>query len=494
MKLILPILLLITFFAKAQVQIGGDIDGDSANDNAGTVAISADGSVLAIGAVGHNSFRGQVRVFEFSSGPFGSSWVQEGNDILGEAEGDFFGREVALSSDGNIIAIGASANDGNGSNSGHVRVYENISGTWTQIGNDIDGEAIDDFSGDPVSLSADGNIVAIGSTGNDGNGSNSGHVRVYENLSGTWTQIGSDIDGEAEGDNSGGAVSLSSDGSIVAIGADRNDGNGSNSGHVRVYEYIVGVWTQIGSDINGEAEEDFSGGRFSSVSLSSDGNIVAIGASLNDGNGSNSGHVRVYENISSVWTQIGSDINGEAEDDRSGVSISLSSDGSLVAVGAIRNDGNGSNSGHVRVYKNISSVWTQIGTDIDGEAEDDSFGQSVALSSDASTLAIGNISDNNSNGIRSGRVSVYDLNGLLSSNDYTLSEFNLYPNPVKNILHLDTNTITIKNALLYSIEGKLISQFTISNNTINLKNLTSGLYFLKLVSDKGSITKKIIKQ
>ena len=38
---------------------------------------------------------------------------------------------------------------------------------------------------------------------NDGNGSNSGHVRIYENIGGSWSQIGQDIDGEAAGDHSG---------------------------------------------------------------------------------------------------------------------------------------------------------------------------------------------------------------------------------------------------------------------------------------------------
>ena len=64
---------------------------------------------------------------------------------------------------------------------------------------------------------------------NDGGGTNSGHVRVYENNNGTWTQIGSDIDGESSSDysgysESGSAVSLSGDGSVVAIGAYGNDG------------------------------------------------------------------------------------------------------------------------------------------------------------------------------------------------------------------------------------------------------------------------------
>merc|ERR1712241_122293 len=186
----------------------------------------------------------------------------------------------SLSSDGNVVAIGAPYNDGNGTNSGHVRVYEynTTGGQWSQRGNDLDGEAAVDKSGYSVSLSNDGNVVAIGASGNDGNGSYSGHVRVYEyNTSDRqWSQRGSDLDGEAANDQSGYSVSLSSDGNVVAIGAPYNDGNGSYSGHVRVYEYNTtgGQWSQRGNDLDGEAAVDLSG---YSVSLSSDGNIVAIG-------------------------------------------------------------------------------------------------------------------------------------------------------------------------------------------------------------------------
>ena len=93
-----------------------------------------------------------------------------------------------------------------------------VAQTWTQVGSDIDGEAAGDYSGSSVSLSSDGSTVAIGATNNDGY---AGHVRIYKNISGTWTQVGSDIDGEAAGGYSGRSVSLSSDGSIVAIGAPR---------------------------------------------------------------------------------------------------------------------------------------------------------------------------------------------------------------------------------------------------------------------------------
>ena len=172
------------------------------------------------------------------------------------------------------------------------------------------------------------------------------------------TQIGLDIDGEAAGDNSGYSVSLSLDGSVVAIGGFLNEGNNAyRSGHVRVYEWDGSAWSQKGLDIDGEAADDRSGG---SVSLSSDGSVVAIGSTNNDGNGSNSGHVRVYEWDGDVgeWSQIGSDIDvdGEAAGDSSGYSVSLSSDGSVLAIGAINNNGNGDKSGHVRIYK----VDTQI--------------------------------------------------------------------------------------------------------------------------------------
>ena len=152
--------------------------------------------------------------------------------------------------------------------SGHVRIYAWNSATsaWEQQGADIDGEAAGDQSGYSVSLSSDGTTVAIGAHGNDGNGSDSGHVRIYAWNSATsaWEQQGADIDGEAAGDDSGSSVSLSSDGTTVAIGATGNDGNGSDSGHVRIYAWnsATSAWEQQGADIDGEAADDIAAGAF----------------------------------------------------------------------------------------------------------------------------------------------------------------------------------------------------------------------------------------
>ena len=78
---------------------------------------------------------------------------------------------------------------------------------WFLVGSGIEGEAAGDESGRTISLSSDGSRVAISSYANDGNGENAGHVRVFEFDSSTWVQLGADIDGEAAGDESGYSVS-----------------------------------------------------------------------------------------------------------------------------------------------------------------------------------------------------------------------------------------------------------------------------------------------
>jgi len=326
-----------------------------------------------------------VRVFQFDPS---LGWMQLGADIDGEGTNDLSGTAVSLSADGSRVAIGAHLNDGNGTNGGHVRVFKYVGAAWVQLGTDIDGEAAIDDSGSAVSLSADGTRVAIGAQFNDGNGTNAGHVRVFEYVGSAWVQLGGDIDGEATNDYSGFAVSLSADGGRVAVGAVLNDGNGVDSGHVRVYEYESLSWSQLGADIDGEASSDISG---YSVSLSANGGRVAIGALGNDDAGNAAGHVRVYEFVSSSWLQLGADIDGEASADYSGTSVSISGDGTRVAVGANGNDAGGNDAGHVRVleYDFLSSSWVQLGTDIDGTVANGFSGHSVSLSGDGAWVAIG---------------------------------------------------------------------------------------------------------
>ena len=381
-------------------QLGSDIDGDANADRLGSaVAVSSDGLTFAAGAPGANSGgSGHVKIFRYSSG----SWSQLGSDIDGQSSGDESGTEVAVSSDGETVAIASQYSDDGGSNVGHVRVFEYSSGSWSQVGSNISGEAVDDYSGDSIALSSDGSIVAIGTTLNDGAGSNAGHVRVFQYSSGSWSQLGSDIDGQYSGDGAGQAVSLSSNGLTVAVGAEWADGGGSNAGNVRVFHYSSGSWSQLGSDIDGETG-DLSG---RAVALSSDGLTVAIGAPSNDDGGLESGSVRVFEYSSGSWSQVGGDIPGENAGDNCGRSVALSSDGSIVAAGSIFNDDGGTYSGHVRVFQYSSGSWSQLGSDIAGEAANDRA-YTVGISSDGSIVAIG-AALNDDAADRAGHVRVYE--------------------------------------------------------------------------------------
>lgn len=481
---------LFPFLTYSQVQIGSDLNGEAIDDNSGyNVSISNNGNIVAVGAIwndGNGSKSGHVRVYQNNS----SIWSQIGSDINGEAIDDHSGYSICLSNDGNIIAIGAPYNNNvNGSDSGHVRIYRNISNVWTQIGSDINGEASNDLSGYSLSLSNNGNVMAVGAPNNDGNGNNSGHVRVYQNNLDVWTQIGSDINGESAGDLFGLNVSLSDNGNIIAIGGPYNDGNGSDSGHVRIYRNNLGSWTQIGSDINGESFGDRSGWY---VSLSNDGNIVAIGAIDNNGNGTSSGHVRIYQNISNVWSQVGSDINGEAIADLSGLSISLSGDGNIIAISANRNDENGSDSGHVRIYQYISNIWTQIGTDINGEAAGDWFGSNISLSNNGSVVIVG-ANRNDGNGIDSGHARIFDLSAILNTINNIILDFNIFPNPVSEVLTIQLpDNIEFNKATIYNTLGQIIK---VENSKIfSVKDLTNTTYFIEVETNKGKATKIFIKE
>jgi len=498
----LEVLLLCIFLVLspsfAQVQIGQDIDGEAAYDEFGkSVSLSSDGKRIAIGGYFNDATEfqaGHIRIFEETGGV----WTQIGSDIDGLRKQDWFGRSVSLSSNGKRVAVGAPGGGpgntiGNGDGEGQVRIFEEIGGVWTLVGNEINGEALDDLFGYKLSLSSDGKRVAIGAFYNDGNGNAAGHARIYEEIGGVWTQIGSDIDGEAPEDFSGRALSLSSDGKRVAIGAYNNDGNGIDAGHVRVYEEIGGIWSQIGNDIDGEAEDDGFGVR---LSLSSDGKRVAIGAAWNDGNGNNSGHTRVYGEVGGTWSQIGNDIDGEAAGDRFGRSVSLSSDGKLLAIGAPGNAQNGWWSGHVRIYQEILGNWIQLGNDIDGEEEYDESGDAVSFSSDGMRVAIGAYNNDGINGNGSGHVRVFSIAQLTGIEEIKFQEIRAFPNPTADYLQFDLplSSADQTSIKLFNASGLLVLSSVLSDNVLPLPNLPSGFYSFHISQDDKYYKGKVVLQ
>jgi hypothetical protein len=439
-----------------------------------------------------------VRIYSWS----GSAWTQVGNDIDGEYEGDESGCSVSLSGDGNTVAIGAADYS---YDRGHVRIYTWSGSSWTQLGQDIIGESTYDESGYSVSLSGDGNTVAIGAPGDDGNAGFSnddrGHVRIYNWNGSAWTQVGNDIDGEEGGDESGRSVSLSSDGNTVAIGAHFNDGNGNRTGHTRIYEWDGNLWIQKGQDIDGEprigGDECQSG---YSVSLSSDGQTVAIGARYFDteDNVNGVGQAKIYNWSGSAWTQVGNDIDGEAYMNASGWSVSLSDDGNIVAIGAPWNDGNGNSEddrGHVRIYSWSGSYWTQVGNDIDGEAQGDESGISVSLSSDGQTVAIG-APWNDGNGNWSGHVRVFEFELASGVNEEDLvNEIQLHPNPSTGIFTVNVPDQINIQASVFDALGKLVTTSSEKGSfNLDLSEVPVGIYTLRLDTESGTVTKKLVRR
>jgi len=387
-------------------QIGDDIDGEATIDASGrAISYNNSGDIVAIGARwndGAGIDAGHVRVYQYN----GSSWSQLGQDIDGEHANDFSGHSLAINGAGNRVAIGAYGNDDNGTNAGHVRVYEYNGSAWIQLGQDIDGELANDFKGFKVDINEMGDKIVVGSYGNDDNGTNAGKTQVYHFDGVAWNQVGSNIYGSNLNDVSSKALQINDAGNIIAIGSPANADNGTNSGQVRVFEFSNSDWIQMGQNLNGESNGDFSG---AAISLNDLGNIIAIGAKRNDGNGSNAGHVRVFQYSANSWIQIGQDIDGESVGDESGYSLSLNGLGNRIAIGSYLNSGNATESGHARVFYFDTNAWNQIGNDVDGEFTNDWSGRSVALNNIGDKLAIG-ADLNDGNGVHSGHVRVFSYN------------------------------------------------------------------------------------
>ena len=333
------------------VQKGQTIYESNADDVFGkNVTISADGSILVASSAFYPSGNknGLVRVFEYN----GSSWVQIGSDIVGDNVNHQLGWSVSINDAGTIIAIGENVYD-NGLlvNIGRVRIFENQSGTWTLIGTLLGNPNDGDQFGQSVSLNSVGDIIAVAASGTGGI---AGYTRVYAHLGVAWIQIGPDIDGEAVGDQAGWSVKLNSLGNRVAISAPYNDGGGSNAGHVRIYENSAGTWTQLGEDINGTAAGE-NETRYG-LGFNDAGDVVAIGGEQFN---STQGRVRVFKYNGSAWNIIGVPVNGEEAGEWFGVSVALNSAGTILAAGGYNNDEGGTDAGHARVYtQTLNSTWT----------------------------------------------------------------------------------------------------------------------------------------
>ncbi len=369
---------------NATTKLGLDITSTVSGHLLGTALSCNDtGNIIAIGAPG--VLNGRVQCYEYS----GTAWNPYGAIINGAENASNFGKSVSLSSSGNRLAIGIPDGQRVGTEvRGQVRIYDYSSGSWTQLGVNLTGEN-KNFSkfGSSVALSGNGNVLIVGAPGtNRTNGLTSidvGQVFVYSLVGTNATLLGSTIFGSGALQMCGSNVAINTDGTIIAISS-----RGTLlAGVVRIYQLQGNNWIQLGGDIIGRNNSD----NAMNISLNGLGTRICIGAPGTDANGSNSGQTRIfnYDPSSSTWIQIG-EINGAAIDAESGTSVSMSRDGNTVAIGSPNTDTLGkTDNGYVRLYRLVDGVWKLLTANIAGENINEKSGTSTSLSSNGNTLIVG---------------------------------------------------------------------------------------------------------
>jgi trimeric autotransporter adhesin len=380
----------------------------------------------------------------------GTRWIQQAYLKASNADaGDAFGHSLALSADGSTLAVGAlfeasvarGVNGNQGDNSlaqaGAVYVFTRNRDVWSQqaylkASNTWAG----DLFGSSVALSSDGSTLAVAAVGEDsaapginGDQSNdsargSGAVYVFSRSGAAWRQTTYvKASNAGEDDVFGTSIALSADGATLAAGAwgedseatgvngDQASNTGADSGAVYVFTHANTTWTQQAYVKASNNSFNF-GGR---VALSHDGSTMIVGApseasaatgingDQNDQSARSAGAVYVFTRATTTWSQQAY-IKASNTDsfNKFGSSLALAGDGSTMFVGAFQEesaatgidgdqqDNATSGAGAVYAFVRDGTSWSQQAyIKASNTDSGDNFGIDVALATDASTLAVG---------------------------------------------------------------------------------------------------------
>lgn len=444
-------------------------DPDSWDRFGWRVALSADGQTLAVSAIweessatgiggdpSDNSAERSGAVYVFVREEAGS-WAQQAYVKASNADADDrFGSDVALSADGDTLAVsavledsGAMGIDGDQSDnsaeaSGATYVFvRSESGTWTQQSYlKASNTDADDRFGTGLALSGDGSTLAVAteaeasaSTGINGNGADNstedaGAVYVFvRDMAGDWAQQAYVKASNTNAfDNFGESVALSEDGDTLAVGADWENSastgiDGSQSSNTAInagaaYIFVRdddGTWLQQSylKASNASSNDNFG----QSVALSSDGNVLAVGADGEDSSATGVGGDQTdnaapaagaaylfARDESGAWSQEAYVKASNPEFfDRFGGSVALSADGGVLAVSAPYEDGGGvgvqsdqadntaNDSGAVYIFVRPSDgAWSQqTYSKASNTSGSDEFGITLTMSGSGETLVVG---------------------------------------------------------------------------------------------------------
>jgi len=349
-----------------------------------SVDLSAGGDYLVIGSNAINGRTGQVEVRQFS----GINWRLLGNIITGTEEDENFGHTVQLSKNGKlVIAGGFGANSQNSDSKipGVVRAYSfnEQQQKWEQYGSAVYGDNPGDRFGISLSSSSDGKTWIAGADLAPGpEGEDNGYSRVYHDVDGEWVQKGSSILGTND-ERSGYATAMSGDGNTVCVG-DRNYRvpDVGMRGRARCFSWNGNDWSKKGKDIIGTYEDGQMG---YSLSLNYNGNRVAVGDRY--GGDDREGAVAVFELKGITWSMMGESQISVRRNDQSGFKVELNKEGNVFAWTARGYNGDGADTGVVRVARWVDGEWKRMGSDLLGDDAKDYFGESVALNDDGTIVA-----------------------------------------------------------------------------------------------------------
>jgi glutamate synthase domain-containing protein 3 len=394
-----------------------------ASDNFGrSVATSADGKTIVVGAsadeIGATTGTGVAYVYDRVGSSFNQVGILTGS--LAADSSDLFGYSVATSADGKTIVVGAGGDEiGANTSSGIAYVFDRVGSSFNQVGILTGSLAVDtsDSFGISVATSADGKTIIVGASADEiGANTSSGIAYVYDRVGNSFNQVGI-LTGSLAVDASdqfGFSVATSADGKTIVVGAILDEiGAPISTGVVYVFDRVGNSFNQVGI-LTGSLAVDTSDQFGFSVATSADGKTIVVGATLDEiGATISTGVVYVFDRVGNSFNQVGILTGSLAVDtlDRFGYSIATSADGKTIVVGAIGDEiGATTGTGVAYVFNRQGNSFNQVGILTGSLAVDasDQFGFSVATSADGKTIIVGAISDEIGANTSSGIAYVFD--------------------------------------------------------------------------------------
>jgi hypothetical protein len=374
-------------WAGASSSPEGSFIGTAGDYFATALSLSGDGNTVVFTAPYNDEYgtnRGKLYIYTRS----GTTWTLEAgiSDFANTTSQPFAGQSVTLSYDGNTMLIGDSRSSVGATNSGAVHVYVRSSGSWSrQTRLQSTTVTAGDWFGKSVSVSGDGNTAVIGSESTNTVGTNKGCAYIFTRSGTTWTQqtklYSSDA---ANGDNFAVSVSMSRDGTYFIAGS-------PNKG-AYIFTGSSSSWSQQAKLTSSDGSAGSFASLLNQVSINYDGSVAIVGANTQDTEGCVYIYTRSSTTWSQVAKISNPDPSG-ADGFGYSVSVSGVGDTIAIGVpwDTSANAAQG-DAGSMYMYTGSGSTWTkrkQLYTGLSGA--NGSLGQPLQLSYDGKTVAAGAI-------------------------------------------------------------------------------------------------------